>query len=203
MCSFSILKIPHLPTNVCLDDLSNRSIQQAYSAARGGGGWLPRRRTCKHQPPPLPLHAPHFYRLLYKLMYVVCPEWAKAFLCTENDVQTTRSAFRPLPPPSTSHTTTFFLSSLAYLLTDLHPNFTASVTFYGDNVHTFFFLSFCAISLCPEVHRSTAGREISKKIRHLLLYMMELRISVPFRFRHFIVFYWMRCILHSFRNGLF
>lgn len=148
--------------------------------------------------PPLPT----FYRLLYKLMYVVCPKWAKAFLCTENDVQTTHSAFAPFlrrlhPTLQHSFSPPSLTSSLIYILISRQAWPSMVTTF------TLFFSSLCVISLCPEVHRSTAGREISKKIRHLLLYMMELRISVPFRFRHFIVFNWMRCILYSFRNGLF
>lgn len=71
----------------------------------------------------------------------------------------------PPSPPSTRATSQTYNTPLSLpcsLFADLRPHFTASLTFYGDNVHTFFFFPSHSLPL-PQVHRTTGGREISNE----------------------------------------
>lgn len=129
VCSFSILKIPHCPPMFIWETFDQLQ-HQPEQPARDGRDGCQEAGHANHA-------SPTFYRLSYKLlMYLAClSAWTLSLRW--NNVQTHKGALSfhlhskhttssLLPPPSLSpHWFTF--------------PFTASVTFYGDDVHTFFF----------------------------------------------------------------
>lgn len=138
------------------------------------------------------MQVPHLNRLPIQTSDVCgLPEWSEPFSQHLNYVQTKPKV--PLPPLSTSQTYNTPLSLPCSLFADLRPHFTASLTFYGDNVHTFFFFPSHSLPL-PQVHRTTGGREISVTF-----------ITTP-RVKDFFNLWiiWLRFIAGlEFQNGLF
>lgn len=116
------------------------------------------------------------------------PEWANAFFALKRWADAQRGCpFLPCLHPK--HTTSSVLPRS--LFTDLHPH---SQQAWPSMVTTFTLFHPSHNLTLPEVHRSTAGSHISDKPLHLLRNRVPLRISLPFRFRHFIVLHCRRSI---------
>lgn len=163
---FQHFKNTSLPTNVYLNDfLSNYSIQPALlSGSQRWRGQLPRRSgTCK----PCKSHILQAFIQTSDISGV--PEWA-------NDVQTHSKRCPFLPCLHLKHTTSSLLPPpLAPWFTS---SFTTSVTFYG--VHTFL------LSAQSRPAWRSQKQQVARYLtKHFIYY--TLRISLPFRFRHFIV----------------
>lgn len=175
LCSAAVfLKILHCPLMfISMTFVQLQHAAGSLSSTRSVGGRLPEKRDMQT------MQVPTFYRLSYKLlMHLMCLSEETLSFCW-NDVQT--PPFLPRLHPK--HTTSSLFpppltpTSLIYIL--VHRKLDL---LWRRHLHLFFFSPLRILAL-PEVHRSTAGREISHKTLHLLCNRLPLRISLPFRFR--------------------
>lgn len=113
-------------------------------------------------------------------MYLVCLSERTRSLHW-NDVQTHSKGAPFLPCLHPKHTTSSLLPPPSLPLYWFTSSFPASVTFYGDDVHTF--------SPFAQSHPAWKITEAQQVVRYPTKHSFPLRILLPFRFGHLIVFY--------------
>lgn len=151
-------------------------------------GSLPRSRTCN------PMQIPHFTGFHIKvLMYLLCLNEQTVSL---HQTLCRHTAKVPLPPLSSSQTYDILSPPPPSSQIRFTFSFTASVTFYGDDVHTF--LPFTQFH--PAWSSQAAGSEIFDKTLHSLQNRVPLRSSLPLSCRLLIVYHYRRICI---KNGLF
>lgn len=145
-----------LPTNVYLDDFSpitasSRLTEQPETAGAAAG----------KQDVQL-IQVPHLTGFHTNFWCMGCAWVSKHFLCAETMCRPTPQRYPFLCCLCPKHTTSSRLPPASLPLQWFTSSFTVSVTFYGDNVHTFFTLR----TISPGLKFTEAQQEVRYQTKH-------------------------------------
>lgn len=163
LCAAEVfLKILHCPLMfICMTFVQLQHAAGSLSSTRSIGGRLPEKQDMQT------MQVPTFYRLSYKLlMYLMCPSEETLSFCW-NDMQTPPSS--PVSIPNIQHPLSSLLPSLPRRW--FTSSFTASLTFYGDDIYTCFFSSLRAFSPCL---KCTEAQQVERyPTKHFIYYATD------------------------------